>query len=370
MCFKTRGLYKCGKCPECLQERRNDWAIRLIQESRLFGCFSALLTYRPEDVPLTKDLKMSVKKTDVQKFLKRFRQFLKKHYGIEKIKYYIASEYSPQKMRPHYHCLFFGLPKNLTANQIKEVLQKTWQLGFIGSYSNWLKDDAQVNYALGYLMQLYEFPEDDTRERPFQLFSKGLALEYIPCEGIHRNYPKGKYGWVNVYTGEFTQDSPVVELDSPFYNHDIKVDFLHGPDTVPHTKIKYMPQQYLFVSPLEVDLDNNITVADDFITNIDTVSLQQTHFNPRTRQTTLGSIQSFKMPRRWRENCLTRADRDIINAIKAVKAHRDSLKYLEEYGDYDNNVDFPYWKQIKYQRWKQKKKNKKDKLLNNPDSFL
>lgn len=362
MCFKTQGLFKCGKCPECLQERRNEWAIRLIQESRLYGCFSALLTYRPEDVPLTKDGQMSLCKKDVQKFLKRLRHKLN-----EPFKYYISAEYSPEKFRPHYHCLFFGFPKTLTSDEIKETLSQAWGLGFIGSYSNWIKDDAQVNYALGYLMLLYEWNKDDPRERPWRLLSKGIALEYIPTPGLVVNNPinSNLYGWCDSISGEIVNDDVRVEIDS-VVPKDINIDFFKGPEFVEKRKLRYVPNRYRLISPIHFDG----TVDDNYNDSIDLVKIQQTKFNSSTRTTTLGKVNTFKLPRRWRENMLSYTDRLFLRELNTIKAFRKNVDYLEQYGEYDDEVDFPMWKQIKYMRWKLKKKNKKDKLLNSPESYL
>ena len=177
MCFKTKGLYKCGKCPECLAERQNSWSLRLIEYARHNSCFSALLTYDPKFVPIKGGL-MSLRKSDVQKFLKRLRH----EFPESKIKYYIGAEYSPEKFRPHYHCLFFGFPPDLSKTKVRKKIKKAWGLGIIGSQSDWLRSNAQINYALGYFIYLYDWKKDDIREKPFSMISKGLALDWIGDE--------------------------------------------------------------------------------------------------------------------------------------------------------------------------------------------
>ena len=349
MCFKTRGLFKCGKCPECLGERRLQWSLRLIQEARLTSCFSALLTYSPRNVPMTKDGKMSLRKSDVQKFLKRLRHL----FPDEKIKYYIAAEYSPERFRPHYHCLFFGLQetdnKVEKGKEIKRRLEAAWNLGFVGSKSWWVKDDAQVNYATNYLINLYDFPLDDTRERPFRLLSKGISMDYLPDSGIELHCSVGQFGWYNEVTGEFRQYKDIGDNDSKIW-----------------MRSKYVR----FISPLSFDSAGNLVIDDSFNESVDCVKVIQTKFDFHKKVTNYGSLCTFPMPRVWRERLFTDAERDILNTIKAISAFKKDLKYHQKYDDYDSTSDMPMWKQIAIQKWKLKKKTKKDSLLSNPNSYL
>lgn len=328
MCWNTQGLYKCGKCPECLGERRTSWSLRLISEHRKTPCFSALLTYDNYNVPLVTDDSisyMSLSKRDVQLFLKRLRH----EKGFEKFKYFIAGEYSPEKLRPHYHCLFFGFDKTMEKSKIISTLQKTWRKGFVGSRSNWIKDDAQIHYVTSYIINLFDWKKDDVRELPFNLISKGLSMTCSWLSEI-RNENYKHVGFEYVGNGNYVFHSPLV------WNPD-KKDF---------------------------DLD------DDFVFNIDTVQIQQTHFNPRTKKTTIGKVQSFPMPRVWKDRYLTSAEKDIINVLKHIKAYKRQTEYVKKYGEYDKNSNLPMWKLKKINDWKHKKKNKKDKLLSNPDMYL
>jgi len=324
MCFKTQGLYKCGKCPECLQERRLSWSLRLMQFARENSCFSCLLTYRPADVPLTDDGQMTLSKRHIQKFIKRLR-----HHFNEKIKYFISAEYSPQKLRPHYHCLLFGIDKEMERDSIKKILQETWGLGYVGSRSNWLASDAQIVYTTNYLVNLYEWNDDDLREKPFNLMSKGLAMEYHPADGKDFIRDIFQYGW-----------------------------FFENGSWTYHTPLSWNPERECF------DVDS------DFIENIDTIKIQQTVFNPKTKVTKLDKVHSYPMPRVWRESYFTYDERHNLNILKAILALKRYKQYMKEYGEYDKTTDFPMWKQLKYSKWNQRKKNKKDKRLSNPDMYL
>lgn len=328
MCFKTQGLYKCGKCPECLQERRLSWSLRLMQYARENSCFSCLLTYNPESVPYTKDGLMTLKKKDVQNFIKRLR-----HHFNEKIKYFLAAEYSPQKLRPHYHLLLFGLPQEMERYQIKKILQETWGLGFVGSRSNWLASDAQIVYTTNYLVNLYEWKDDDSREKPFNLMSKGIALEYHPSKGneIIRggSFDIYSYGW------------------------------------------KFIDGQWTYCTPLVWNIENQcFDVEEGFNEFFDVIKVQQTVFNPKTKETKLDKVHKYPMPRVWRESSFTYDEREFLNVLKQIKAQKNFKQYIKNYGDYDKTVDFPMWKQLKYAKWSQRKSNKKDKILSYPDMYL
>lgn len=335
MCFKTRGLFKCGKCPECLQERRLSWSLRLIQEWRETNCFSALLTYSQQHVPFI-DGQMSLRKRDVQLFLKRLR-----HCFDEKVTYFIAAEYSPEKFRPHYHCLFFGLPERYSANEIKEILQKTWKLGFVGSRSNFIRSSAQINYTTGYLINLYEWKDDDKRERPFNLISKGLATSFHPDKNniIKRDYNPFSIGWT-FYDGQWHFNTPLnYDIDVVSLDDDIKI-----------------------ISHLEVE---------DYVNDsIDVINIQSEFYSSKKRVTTLGKVNSFPMPRIWREKAFTYYEREMLNYLKFIKKYKELLDYEKRYGEYDKNTDFPMWKQLKFHKWNQRKKSKKDKLLSDPETYF
>ena len=89
----------CGRCIGCRLEHSRQWAARMMHEASLYdyNCF-VTLTYDNQHLPNNG----SLKKRDVQLFLKRLR----KKYG-PKIRFYCAGEYGERDQRPHYHlCLF------------------------------------------------------------------------------------------------------------------------------------------------------------------------------------------------------------------------------------------------------------------------
>ena len=94
----------CGKCPECLQNYYKMWAVRGSRELlRWSSSVFVTLTYSDEHLPADR----SLKKEDVQDFLKR----LKKYFGSSKenpIRQIYCGEYGEKTLRPHYHLIIFN----------------------------------------------------------------------------------------------------------------------------------------------------------------------------------------------------------------------------------------------------------------------
>lgn len=130
----------CGKCLGCMDDRRKRWINRLLLEfdSCQKGSFITLTYAYAPDRPL---------KSDVQKFLKRFRN-IPRDFGLSPFpvdfKYFFCGECGGKRGRPHYHALLFGLdllseewqPYIATYNDRGEpvlsskILEKKWNKGF------------------------------------------------------------------------------------------------------------------------------------------------------------------------------------------------------------------------------------------------
>lgn len=131
--YKRVQAIPCGQCIECRLQYSREWATRVMLEKN-FGynggqypdgsCWFLTLTYEDEYLPegCTVNTEtgeifrgISLRKSDVQKFIKRLRYY----YDKMKIKYITAGEYGSQTLRPHYHLIVFGLP--LEQDQLKKV---------------------------------------------------------------------------------------------------------------------------------------------------------------------------------------------------------------------------------------------------------
>lgn len=97
----------CGHCAWCLRQKRNEWFIRMLEESKhhLFTRF-VTLDYRDDDLPLKVDENSGevipvVSLSDIQNFHKKVR---KKY----EFRFFLASEYGPKHGRPHYHAIYWS----------------------------------------------------------------------------------------------------------------------------------------------------------------------------------------------------------------------------------------------------------------------
>lgn len=164
----------CGKCPKCRTKRMNGWAFRLEQQAKISSSARFItLTYSSDNIPILENGKTTLKKVDIQLFMKRLRKLNK-----EKISYYAVGEYGGETHRPHYHIIMF--------NCEIETIQKAWQLGEVHYGQSNL---SSIKYTLKYLYKLSRIDGSDGRQPEFQLMSKGLGANYITDQTIdwHNN---------------------------------------------------------------------------------------------------------------------------------------------------------------------------------------
>lgn len=137
----------CGHCIGCKLDSASMWGTRCTLEAKNWknNCFITL-TYNNEHLPHNKD-KPTLRKKDLQDFLKRLRYYEK---GIETweltkeknpIRYFACGEYGPKGGRPHYHLAIFNWkPDDLKFYKFNKYnqpiykskkLMKIWGKGFV-----------------------------------------------------------------------------------------------------------------------------------------------------------------------------------------------------------------------------------------------
>lgn len=98
----------CGRCIGCRLDYSRQWANRLMLELQYHeSAYFVTLTYNDAHVPISDSDTMTLRKRDIQLFMKRLR----KRCGYP-IRFYCAGEYGPETWRPHYHAIIFGLKLN------------------------------------------------------------------------------------------------------------------------------------------------------------------------------------------------------------------------------------------------------------------
>ncbi len=156
----------CGRCVVCRKNRASGWRVRLHHEflSSTTAVF-VTLTYDDSHLPTVvlpyqervnydgsvfryynpKDFRdgyiMSFDKVpchckrDIQLFLKVLRSRVD-----TKIRYFLVSEYCPTSLRPHYHAIIFGLPKDIVGKdrfdttKLNDFIASCWKCGFTATY--------------------------------------------------------------------------------------------------------------------------------------------------------------------------------------------------------------------------------------------
>ena len=145
----------CGKCIGCRMDYSRQWANRMIMELDHYHgkAVFATLTYDEEHVPKVfecdengeitdKVRSLTLSKRDAQLFLKKLRS--RKKFEDREIRFYLSGEYGEHTLRPHLHCILFGIGlddfPDLEPFRINELKQQTyisdefadiWSNGFI-----------------------------------------------------------------------------------------------------------------------------------------------------------------------------------------------------------------------------------------------
>lgn len=137
----------CGRCIGCRLEYSRQWANRCVMESMSYPkdqSWFVTLTIDDEHLEVTSHGFATVKMDDVTKFMKALRQHWQRAHGVsDNIRFYAASEYGDESMRPHYHVLIFGLPlydlKKYSNNHQGDVIYTSEELDSV-----WKKGSVKV----------------------------------------------------------------------------------------------------------------------------------------------------------------------------------------------------------------------------------
>lgn len=198
----------CGHCLGCRLDYSRNWADRMMLELETAKeAIFVTLTYNEDHVPILFDEESGVfgytlKKRDCQLFLKNLRRDYdgKDGHPYAKIRFYLAGEYGPQTLRPHYHAIIFGLslddfPLRIPKGQ-NELGQQYWIIpelelcwkdengskGFVlASDVSWETCAYVSRYVLKKAFNNYVPSGDRGFEPEFNLMSRrpGIGREYL-----------------------------------------------------------------------------------------------------------------------------------------------------------------------------------------------
>lgn len=204
-----RGKYidtvPCGYCNFCLEMLRNDWTFRVSVEVRHSDtAYFITLTYADEFIPFMVDGQVeriasygpdpekfanvlpTLCKMDVQKFFRKIRKVL----GV-KFRYFVVGQYGETTGRPHYHVIFFNLPK-----EALYMLQGLWQFGNIDIGDI---NPASIHYVTGYVIARRKADRAIERALPFALMSRrpGIGAKYLVTHRYFHKYKHQGYSETN-----------------------------------------------------------------------------------------------------------------------------------------------------------------------------
>lgn len=118
--------YDNSHLPYVLQN--SDKIYRGLENPLEIGCVDNIpqhVDIKPKNFPFSATAVLNY--SDVQKFLKRFRQYYVRNYGKKYAgKYFVCGEYGTFGKRPHYHVVFYG--QGIDFDEIKNATLGSWQL--------------------------------------------------------------------------------------------------------------------------------------------------------------------------------------------------------------------------------------------------
>lgn len=157
----------CGKCSQCLKQRRDNWTFRILKEMEITSSpFFVTLTYNDDTVPRTDEGKLTLSKRDVQLWLKKLRkQYVKK--SSKQIRYYLVGEYGTETDRPHYHLILMNM-------DYPDLILQTWDKGFVKIKK---VEIGSIKYVVSYVVNGGKLK--DGRQKEFSLMSKKLGANYL-----------------------------------------------------------------------------------------------------------------------------------------------------------------------------------------------
>lgn len=171
----------CGHCCVCIVNNAQEWRTRLeIEWQNSSSAYFVTLTYDDARLPIgnftdcfgNSYVVPYVCKRDIQLFLKRLRKRFKEN----RIRYFIVSEYGPITHRPHYHGIFFGLPR-LFDDRIKNECEINKEIARLWNNGMTKLDSVtygRVAYVTKYMSCVTDLPE--YLPKPFRLMSRRPAI--------------------------------------------------------------------------------------------------------------------------------------------------------------------------------------------------
>lgn len=183
----------CGHCLNCLIKKQSQ--IEFLAKKELLSVYRrgesaafVTLTYDDNHLPVNDFGFVTLRRSDVQKFIKNMRRQMEYHNVRKNFKYLYCGEYGDgshsnsktgvSTCRPHYHLVFLGLG----STEVKAYTRKLWKNGLcdIGELSA-----GGIRYLCKYMTKacpdkdVKQFRESCQIQNPFFYHSIGLGKQWI-----------------------------------------------------------------------------------------------------------------------------------------------------------------------------------------------
>ena len=115
---KEEVIIKCGKCDTCKREKAQEWAIKLINESKYHkkACFitltfdnKILLDKNSKAVKYGANASFVFNINNSKEYFKKFIKRVRKKFSDKSIIFFHIGEYGEKTHRPHHHCILYGI---------------------------------------------------------------------------------------------------------------------------------------------------------------------------------------------------------------------------------------------------------------------
>jgi len=207
--------FSCGRCIGCRIRRQQDWALRIILESKLhrYNCFLTL-TYDEDHYPRYGSLNYR----HWQLFAKKLRK------KIGPFRFFVAGEYGAKLSRPHYHACLFGahFPDMEKCNSLRSkhdlftsnIIGDSWGRGF---HSFGELTMASARYAATYCIKKISGPLAEDHYSRVDT-STGEIVKLEPEFARMSLRPGLGYEWIKKYWPEvFASGRDAIIVDGKNY---------------------------------------------------------------------------------------------------------------------------------------------------------
>lgn len=213
---KEEYTVKCGKCDTCKKEKAQDWAIKLINESKYHkkACFvtltfdnKILLDKNSKAYKMGANASFIFNINNSKEYFKKFIKRLRKYYKDTRITYYHVGEYGEKTHRPHHHIILYGvdfgedrkeaeISKSGKPQFASQILTDLWACGRCR-----LQDINSNNiiYIAQYSLKKFKNNKLNKQYKTIMSFSNRSKMN---CKWVRRNYNEIKKGYIEDLDGK------------------------------------------------------------------------------------------------------------------------------------------------------------------------